>query len=90
MQDGRSRPWGTGIVVGMGQTPGPRAGVVGGWEEVEVLDQRFLSFSSSLLKNPEIGAFSVFLPWGSERWQGVVVSGRRPYAASSVGMRIRL
>jgi hypothetical protein len=49
-----------------------------------------LTSSSSLLKNLEIGAFSVFLPRGSERSRGVVMSGRRPYAASSVGMRIRL
>jgi hypothetical protein len=44
--------------------------------------------SSSLLKNQEIGAFPVFLPWGLGR--SGCCEQTRTYAASSLGMRIRL
>ena len=50
---------------------------------VELKDQ-----SSSLLKNLEIGASPVFLPWGLGR--SGCCEQTLTYAASSLGMRIRL
>ena len=44
--------------------------------------------SSSLLKNLEIGASPVFLPWGLGR--SGCCEQTLTYAASSLGMRIRL
>ena len=43
---------------------------------------------SSLLKNLEIGALAVFLPWGLP--QSGCCEPTLTYAASSLGMRIRL
>ena len=44
--------------------------------------------ASSLLKNLEIGALAVFLPWGLP--QSGCCEPTLTYAASSLGMRIRL
>jgi hypothetical protein len=44
--------------------------------------------TSSLLKNLEIGALAVFLPWGLG--QSGCCEPTLTYAASSLGMRIRL
>jgi hypothetical protein len=48
----------------------------------------FVTRSSSLLKNLEIGALPVFLPWGLGR--SGCCEQTLTYAASSLGMRIRL
>jgi hypothetical protein len=52
------------------------------------IDDAFWSTSSSLLKNLEIGALAVFLPLGLG--QSGCCEQTLTYAASSLGMRIRL
>jgi hypothetical protein len=48
------------------------------------IDDAFWSTSNSLLKNLEIGSLLVFLPWD------LCCERTLTYAASSLGMRIRL
>ena len=53
-----------------------------------VLLQRNANITSSLLKNLEIGSLLVFLPW--DLGQSGCCERTLTYAASSLGMRIRL
>jgi hypothetical protein len=52
------------------------------------IDDAFWSTSNSLLKNLEIGSLLVFLPWDLGR--SGCCERTLTYAASSLGMRIRL